>query len=118
MNERGLTSTQWSVYNTDTKCVRYSSVPTSTITAEAVMVDGFAVSQKDTSGIVTTATRRYTAAGIGPTQQPGKRLDCIPPSRPHYPCKGNHLHSWVFVTHQNPITCQCYEKKEETVTCL
>ena len=53
-----------------------------------------------------------------PTQESGSRLDCVPPSRPHYPCKGNHLHSWVFVMHQNPITCQCYEKKEETVTCL
>ncbi|MEE1266351.1 MAG: hypothetical protein UHH87_08695, partial [Akkermansia sp.] len=64
VNERGLTSTQWSVYNTDTKRVRYSSVPTSDITAEAVTVDGFAVSQKDVYGIVTTATRRYTATGM------------------------------------------------------
>ena len=64
VNERGLTSTQWSVYNTDTKRIRYSSVPTSSITAEAVTVDGFAVSQKDFSGIVTTASRRYTATGM------------------------------------------------------
>ena len=64
VNERGLTSTQWSVYNTDTKRIRYSSVPTSNITAEAVTVDGFAVSQKDFSGIVTTASRRYTATGM------------------------------------------------------
>ena len=48
-----------------------------------------------------------------PTQESGSRLDCVPPSRPHYPCKGNHLHSWVFVMHQNPITCQCYEKKKK-----
>ena len=64
VNERGLTSTQWSVYNTDTKRIRYSSVPTSNITAEAVTVGGFAVSQKDVYGIVTTATRRYTATGM------------------------------------------------------
>ena len=64
INERGLTFTQWSVYNTDTKRIRYSSVPTSSITAEAVTVSGFAVSQKDFSGIVTTASRRYTATGM------------------------------------------------------
>ena len=64
VSERGLTSSQWSVYNTDTKRIRYSSVPTSDITAEAVTVGGFAVSQKDTSGIETTVTRRYTATGM------------------------------------------------------
>ncbi len=41
VNERGLTSTQWSVYNTDTKRIRYSSSPTSDITAETVTVSGF-----------------------------------------------------------------------------
>ena len=64
VNERGLTSTQWGVYNTDTKRIRYSSVPTSNITAETVTVSGFAVSQKDFYGIVTTASRRYTATGM------------------------------------------------------
>ncbi len=29
VSERGLTSTQWSVYNTDTKRIRYISIPTS-----------------------------------------------------------------------------------------
>ena len=65
VSERGLTSTQWSVYNTDTNRVRYSSVPTSSITAEAVTVDGFAVSQKDVYGIVTTATRCYSYDTLG-----------------------------------------------------
>ena len=63
VNERGLTSMQWSVYNTDTKQIRYSS-PTSDITAKTVTVSGFAVSQKDFYGIVTTASRRYTATGM------------------------------------------------------
>ena len=44
--ERGLTSTQWSEYSEDTKRIQYSAVPTSDITAEAVTVDGFALSQK------------------------------------------------------------------------
>lgn len=67
--------------------------------------------------VVYVATKKCPACPP-PTQQPGSRLDCVPPSRPHYPCKGNHLHSWVFVMHQNPKTCQCHEKKEEKVTCL
>ena len=43
MNERGLTSVDWAVYNNSTKRTRYSSVPTSDITAETVLADGVAV---------------------------------------------------------------------------
>ena len=35
INERGLTSANWVVYNNSTKRTRYSSVPTSDITARA-----------------------------------------------------------------------------------
>lgn len=71
VSERGLTSTQCSVYNEATKRAQYSTVPTSSITAEAVTVDGFAISQKDTAGIITTASRQYTASGIIHTQTDG-----------------------------------------------
>ncbi len=57
INERGLTSAQWTVYSGGTKRVQYSTVPTSSITSEVVMVDGVALSQKDTAGITTTSTR-------------------------------------------------------------
>ena len=56
VSERGLTSTQWTEYSENTKRIQYSSVPTSDITVEAVTVDGFALTQKDTAGVVTTAT--------------------------------------------------------------
>ena len=56
VSERGLTSTQWSEYSEDTKRIQYSAVPTSDITDEAVTVDGFVLSQKDTAGVVSTAT--------------------------------------------------------------
>ena len=56
VSERGLTSTQWSEYSEDTKRIQYSAVPTSDITAEAVTVDGFTLSQKDTAGVVTDFT--------------------------------------------------------------
>ena len=35
-------------------------------------VDGFAISQKDTAGIVTTAARSYTANGMQLTQTDGR----------------------------------------------
>ncbi len=72
ISERGLTSTQWTKYSEHTKRVQYSTVPTSTITAEAVMVDGFALSQKDTAGVVTTSTRSYTVNGMVLTQTDGR----------------------------------------------
>ena len=57
VSERGLTSTQWTVYSGGTKRVQYSTVPGSAITAETVTVDGVVRAQKDTAGITTTATR-------------------------------------------------------------
>ena len=68
VSERGLTSTQWSEYSENTKRIQYSAVPTSDISAEAVTVDGFTLSQKDTAGVVSTATRSYTASGMLLTQ--------------------------------------------------
>ena len=72
VSERGLTSTQWSEYSENTKRIQYSVVPTSDITAETVTVDGFVLSQKDTAGVVSTATRSYTASGMLLTQTDGR----------------------------------------------
>ena len=72
VSERGLTSTQWSEYSENPKRIQYSAVPTSDITAEAVTVGGFALTQKDTAGVVSTATRSYTARGMLLTQTEGR----------------------------------------------
>ena len=73
ISERGLTSATWSEYSENAvKRVQYSSDPTSSITAETVTVDGFVLSQKDTAGVVTTATRSYTATGMLLTQTDGR----------------------------------------------
>ena len=45
VSERGLTSTQWTVYSGGTKRVQYSTEPGSSITAETVTVDGVVRSQ-------------------------------------------------------------------------
>ncbi|MBR6576861.1 MAG: sugar-binding protein, partial [Akkermansia sp.] len=72
VSERGLTSVDWAVYNNGTKRTQYSTVPTSSITAEAVTVDGFAISQKDTAGITTTSSRSYTVSGMQFTKTDGR----------------------------------------------
>lgn len=46
---------------------------------------------------------------------PPPRIDRVPPSRPHFPCPGDHRH--VFVYDQNPVTCQCF-LREKSVECL
>ncbi len=57
VSERGLTSTQWTEYSAGTKRLQYSTAPGSAITAETVKADGVVLSQKDTTGITTAATR-------------------------------------------------------------
>ena len=64
INERNLTLTQWTEYNGDAKRVFYSNLPSSTITAETVTVDGFVVSQKDNAGITSTAAHAYATSGV------------------------------------------------------
>ncbi len=67
VSKRGLTSMQWSVYNEATKRTRHSTVPTSGITAEAVTVNGFVLSQKDAACNVShqaNALNQYTMLSV------------------------------------------------------
>ena len=64
VNERGLTSINYTLYTAPTVRTTYSSIPTSTITACAVVADGFTLSQTDYAGIASTAARNYTASGM------------------------------------------------------
>ncbi|MBR3925901.1 MAG: RHS repeat protein [Akkermansia sp.] len=61
---RGNSSVNWSEYTAPTKVTSFSTIPTSNITAESVSIDGFTISQKDHAGIITTASRSYTATGM------------------------------------------------------
>ena len=69
---RGNSSVSWSEYSAPTKITSYNSIPTSGITAETINVDGFTISHKDHVGIVTTATRNYTALGMTLIQVDGR----------------------------------------------
>lgn len=41
----------------------------------------------------------------------------VPPSRPHYPCSGDHVH--FFLQQQNPNNCVCFLKRNaRPVLCL
>ena len=64
IDERGNSSVNWSIFNAPAKIISYSTIPTSTITAESVEMDGFSFSQKDYAGIVSTSSRTYTASGM------------------------------------------------------
>lgn len=64
INERNLTSTEWEEYAENTKRIQKSVVPDSNITAEAVIVDGIVLSQKDHAGVTFKASRSYTVTGM------------------------------------------------------
>ncbi len=64
VNERGLTSVNYTIYTAPTVRTSYSTIPTSTITARAVVMDSFTLSQTDYAGITTSASRSYTSTGI------------------------------------------------------
>ncbi len=72
IDERNLTSTQWVEYHAGTKRKSYNSLPTSNITAVAVTVDGFTISQTDNAGVTTTTGRSYTANGMIQTRTDGR----------------------------------------------
>ena len=72
INERGLIAKDWTVYKNNTKRIRYSTIPTSDLVAEIVMVDGFVLTKKDTTGITSTATRYFNMDGMVFTRTNGR----------------------------------------------
>ena len=72
VNERGLTSVNYTMYTAPTVRTSYSTIPTSTITAQAVVTDGFTLTQTDNVGITTSSSRSYTATGMVLMQTDGR----------------------------------------------
>ena len=72
IDERGLTSAEWTEYAENTKKIQKSVVPSSSVTAQTVAADGFMLSQKNHAGITETAARAYTAAGMTLTSTDGR----------------------------------------------
>ncbi|KAA3227287.1 RHS repeat protein, partial [Akkermansia sp. BIOML-A35] len=60
----GQQSIQWTEYTAATKRTQFSSIPTSTIVAEALMVDRFTVSQTSHAGIHSSQNRSYVSTGM------------------------------------------------------
>ena len=59
----GQQSIQWVEYTAPSKRTQYSQIPTSNITATAVVVDGFTISQTDYANIRSSQQRSYTTTG-------------------------------------------------------
>ena len=72
VDERGLTSSEWTEYAGNTKKIQKSVIPSSCVTAQTVAADGFMLSQKNHAGITETAARAYTAAGMTLTRTDGR----------------------------------------------
>ena len=57
-------SVQWTEHTAPTKRTQFSRIPTSEITAESLVVDGFETSQTDHSGICSIQQRSCTSTGV------------------------------------------------------
>ena len=60
----GQQSVEWTEYTAPTKRTRFSRIPTSDITAEILVVDGFMVSQTNHAGVHSSQERSYTSTGM------------------------------------------------------
>ena len=60
----GQQSVQWTEYTAPTKHTQFSRIPTSEITAESLVVDGFEISQTNHAGIRYTQEQFYTSTGM------------------------------------------------------
>ena len=72
IDERGLTSAEWTEYAENTKRIQKSIVPSSSVTAQTVAADGLMLSQQNQAGITETAARAYTATGVTLTRTDGR----------------------------------------------
>ena len=72
VDERGLTSAEWTEYAENTKRIQKSVVPSSSVTAQTVAADGLMLSQQNHAGITETAARAYTATGVTLTRTDGR----------------------------------------------
>ncbi len=88
--------------------------------------------------LATAALAGATALAVGATiaiaelcsEPPSGCPPCPPPppsapepprvdtTHTHYPCDGGHIHLYSWEVNQNPTTCECFNKKVETIICL
>ena len=60
---RGNETLQWTEYTAPAGRTVKTQSPASSVIAETVVIDGYAVSRKDHAGVLTTSSRAYTASG-------------------------------------------------------
>ena len=64
INAYGQQSTRWTEHTAPAKRTQFSSIPTSDIIAEAIIIDGFTISQVNYAGIHSSQQRSFTSSGI------------------------------------------------------
>lgn len=69
---RGNSIVSWSEYTAAAKVTSFSTITTSNITEESISIDGFTISRKNHVGIVTSASRSFTASGMTLVQVDGR----------------------------------------------
>jgi hypothetical protein len=79
--------------------------------------NGSASAARGIRTLLYAATSATTCPACSAPRTPQCRQDCVAPSAPHRPCAGDHLHRYVYVMRQNPATCECFERPQQTVTC-
>lgn len=60
---RGNETLQWTEYAAPARRTVKTQSPASSVIAETVVIDGYAVSRKDHAGVLTASSRAYTASG-------------------------------------------------------
>lgn len=70
----GKVTTEWTEYDGPTRRKHFRSIPTSDITAEVRVTDGFALYEKDTAGVETTHARTYAAHGCTVSTTDGRGI--------------------------------------------
>jgi RHS repeat-associated protein len=78
------------------------------IGAIVAVVGGAAVYDYVHNKTATCPTQRPCPPCVPPVGTIGYRLDSVPPSKPHFPFPGDHVH--LFQMNQNPNNCQCFWK--------
>lgn len=72
IDERGLTSMEWIEYAENSKKIQKNVIPSSSVTAQVVSIDGFVPSQTDYTGIAIMKNRSFTATGMTLTTTDGR----------------------------------------------
>src|SRR5262245_53449737 len=93
------------------------------LAVDVYLVTEFAYEQTNCFGTCVKTKEYEKEIEVGQEEQPcppcppgDTRIDVVPPSKPHYPCKGTHIHRYINTGQGPPPGCKCSYRDE--VECL